>query len=62
MQALEALGRPVASGEPTTIAFIGPTGGWDLWQREGHRLHLQFAPDDGPLVLVTLMRPAGPRT
>lgn len=53
------LGSPIASGEASTLPFLGDYGPWDAFRSEGARLHVQFRRARDEIEMVTL-QPADP--
>ncbi len=55
---VERLGAPSLSKAETGGAFGLP--GWDRYDRQDHSLHVQYAPGEGSVGLITLLPPQPP--
>lgn len=53
-EARSVLGEPEASGEPRAKSLIGPVPGWDRFDVELVRIHLEFDAGEQSIGLVTL--------
>ena len=53
----QRLGKPSANGGGKVIQFFGKVPKWDLYDRKGFSLHIQYVDNETSISLVTLMRP-----
>lgn len=54
-QVREFFGIPVKFGEQSTSPILGPSGAWDMFQRDGYRIHIEYTVDSDTISMITLM-------
>ncbi len=56
-EVVAAFGQPSKKGGATIDADFGAMGGWDRYDSDRYKLHIEYRPDGGGIAMVTLIDP-----